>query len=320
MSLKEKIENYPVSFFALMLGIVGFTLVIQKMTDPEVLGLSKEIFSVALTLSVILSFFTVLMYIIKLLLYPGKVAEDYNSPVRINFYPVLAKVLLIYSVIYFPLNQSVSKTLWIAGAIVQFVASIIIIPRWLFHKFDIKQINPSWFIPIVGNVMVPIVGVNHFDPDISIFFFGSGLMWWTILFVTVIYRIIFHHPVAEKFMPTFFILFAPPAIAFISSVKILGDVTLFGKILYFISVFMFILIISRLKEFGKIKFYMSWWAYSFPVVALNVATILMYHKTHKIFYRYFALGLGGFLLLIITYLLYRTFKAISKNEVCVAEH
>ncbi len=43
MSLKEKIENYPVSFFALMLGIVGFTLVIQKMTDPEVLGLQRNI-------------------------------------------------------------------------------------------------------------------------------------------------------------------------------------------------------------------------------------------------------------------------------------
>ena len=42
-----------------------------------------------------------------------------------------------------------------------------------------------------------------------------------ILFSIILNRIIFHNPFAAKFMPTMFILIAPPAIGFISYIKLI---------------------------------------------------------------------------------------------------
>jgi len=312
-----RLKNFQISFLALVLGIVGFALVVQKMTG--ILNLNEAIFPVILNISLLVSTVVIGLYLLKAIFYSKEFLADFNHPIRVNFFPLLAKILLIYSVMYYPINAQISKHVWIAGTAVQLLFSLIIIPRWLFGKYDIKQINPSWFIPIVGSVMVPIAGIHHFHHDLSWFFFSSGLIWWLLLFVMVIYRIIFHPPVKEKFLPTFYILFAPPAIAFISSVKLLGEVTAFGKILYFISLFMFIIIFSRSYMFRKIKFYLSWWAYSFPIVALTVATILMFHETHLSFYKHLSLGLSGFLVLMVGYLIFRTGKAISKKDLCIEE-
>jgi len=312
-----RLKNFPISFFALVLGFVGFALVVQKMTG--ILHLNKQIFPAMLNVSIVVTAVVFTLYILKSLIYKNEFLADFNHPLRANFFPLTAKILLILSVMYYPLDPQISKIIWLFGTGFQLLFSLIIIPRWLFGKFDIKQINPSWFIPIVGSVMVPIAGIHHFHHDLSWFFFSSGLIWWLLLFVMVIYRIIFHPPVAEKFLPTFYILFAPPAIAFISSVKLLGEVTPFGKILYFISLFMFMLILSRTYMFRKIKFYLSWWAYSFPTVAITVATILMYHETDLRFYKQLSIGLSAFLVLMIGYLIFRTLKAITQKDLCIEE-
>lgn len=67
----------------------------------------------------------------------------------------------------------------------------------------------SW---IVGSIIIPIAGVKHGFVELSWFFFSVGLIFWLILLVIVLYRMFFHAPIAEKLMPTLFILFAPPAI------------------------------------------------------------------------------------------------------------
>jgi tellurite resistance protein len=41
---------------------------------------------------------------------------------------------------------------------------------------------------------------------------------------------------------------------------------------------MFVIIISKINVLSKLKFFMSWWAYSFPMAVLTTATILFYFK------------------------------------------
>ena len=80
--------------------------------------------------------------------------------------------------------------------------------------------NPAWFIPIVGNLIVPIAGVGIWDNTILIFYFSIGIFFWIILFAIILNRVIFHNPFAPKFMPTLFILIAPPSIGFLSYMKL----------------------------------------------------------------------------------------------------
>jgi tellurite resistance protein len=162
--------------------------------------------------------------------------------------------------------------------------------------------------------------VSHFNPELSWFFFSFGLLFWIILLVIFFYRIFFHEPLTEKMLPTLFILIAPPAVGFISYFKLTGEVNDFSKILYYSAVFFAFLLLSQVTIFKNIKkFYLSWWAYSFPLAAISIATALMYHQTRMIVYKYIFVSLIIILFSVIAILGYKTIKAIKRIEICVEE-
>ena len=169
-------------------------------------------------------------------------------------------------------------------------------------------------------IIVPIAGVKHGFLEISWFFFAVGIIFWIALFTIVMYRMIFHASIPDRLLPTLFILFAPPAIGFIAYVKLGGgELDAFARILYYFSLFMFVLVLVQLPMLAKINYYLSWWAYSFPVAAKALATLLMYHLTKNPFFKSIAIFELGFLVLIIAVLLIRTVMAIAKGEICVED-
>ncbi|MCK4570912.1 SLAC1 anion channel family protein [Candidatus Bipolaricaulota bacterium] len=324
-----RLRNFPITFFAIALGLAGFSLAVQKLGGANGLGILPALeipATVLVYLTIPMFALTALAYIAKMIRYPGTVRGEFNHPVRINFFPLVAKILLVLSVIYLDRDMRISYSLWIVGASLQFVASIAIISVWIRHThFAIEQMTPAWFIPIVGSLIVPIAGVPHGFIEISWFFFAVGLIFWIALFVIVMYRLVFHPPIPDKLLPTLFILFAPPAIAFISYSKLAGlsehisGPDAFARILYYFSLFMLILVLFRIQAFARIKFFLSWWAYSFPLAAQALATVLMLHMTHRAFYRYLALFEVGLLALVILMLVILTGIAVSREEICVEE-
>ena len=314
----SRLKNFSVSFFAIVLGLTGFTLALQK--SEALFNSPFQLYIYFLYFSLVVFFIICFIYLGKIIKHPKEVVNEFFHPVKINFFPLIAKILLIFSIIYLNINLSYSKIFWTTGAFLQFIFSIIILSVWIQNsKFEIHHLNPAWFIPIVGNVMVPIAGVAHGFSELSWFFFSVGLVMWITLFIIVFNRIIFHSPIPDKLVPTFFILFAPPAIAFIAYVKLIGEISDLAKIFYYISLFLLILIISQINMFSKIKFYLSWWAYSFPMAAITVATILMYHSLGVVFFKFLALLFLILLSLIIIFLTYRTVVAIKNKELCVEE-
>jgi tellurite resistance protein len=161
--------------------------------------------------------------------------------------------------------------------------------------------------------------VVHFPEELSWFFFSVGLIFWLILLIIFFNRIIFHSPLPSKLLPTLFILIAPPAIGFISLFKLQGEVTDFGRILYFVGLFLVILLFSQVGMFGKIKFYFSWWAYSFPMAAITIASVLMFHETGLAGYKYISFLCFFILNLIVATLIFKTVKAVYEGRICVKE-
>lgn len=129
-----------------------------------------------------------------------------------------------------------------------------------------------------------------------------------------------HAPIVERLMPTLFILFAPPAIGFIAYVRLTGGgLDSFGRILYYFSLFMFFLVLYQLPHLVKINFYLSWWAYSFPMAAKTLASFLMLSLIPDPFIRFIAWFELVFLALIIAVLVVKTTQAVSRGEICVAD-
>ncbi|MET0052654.1 MAG: SLAC1 anion channel family protein [Candidatus Thiodiazotropha sp.] len=214
----------------------------------------------------------------------------------------------------------VSKVLWILGSALHLGFTLYVMNIWIHHdKFEVHHINPAWFIPVVGNVLVPVAGTAHGYYEISWFFFSIGIIFWLVLFTIIIYRVLFHNPLPDRLMPTFFILIAPPAVGFISYVKLNGGIDNFAHVLYYSGLFLTLLLFTMVFRFSRLQFFLSWWAYSFPLAAITIATLLMFEKTSNPGFAALGWVLLTVLSLVVTYLFYRTMRAVGGKKICMPE-
>lgn len=318
INTQNRLKNLPISFFSVVMGLAGFTIVWQKI--EQFMNFDWQISLFLFYLSMTIFCFLILIYLIKLLWFVDSVKMEYKNPVKINFFPTISISLLLLSIASFPLNNVLSFWMWLVGTVLHLLFTYLIISGWVSdRKYDIEEINPAWFIPVVGNILVPVVGVEHSPIDVSWFYFSIGLVFWIALFTIVFYRIVFHESIVPKLIPTMFIMVAPPSVGFISYVKMVGHVDNFARILYFFALFLFIFFISKIFGVLKNKFYLSWWAYSFPAASMTIATILYWHTTGVNGYQYLVYILMATVSIIIVYLSINTIISIQKKQICVEE-
>ena len=312
-----RLQHFPIMMFAITMGLSGLTIVYQKATLW--LGVPSFI-SIALTILVTIIFSIIAsLYVLKILFYLVAVRNEFNHPVRINFFAAVSISLLLLSIVYHEISITFSCILWYVGASLQTFFTFYTINFWITKNMEITHSNPAWFIPIVGNVIVPIGGESFAPLAILIYFFAVGIFFWIVLMPIIINRIIFHHQLAQKFIPTLFILIAPPSVSVISYIKLTGNFDFFASFLYSIGLFFTLLLLFRIKDFIKLPFFISWWAFTFPLAAMTIASLIVYHITHTLFYSYIAHFLILATTLIIFIVGYKTLYHMTKKEICIAE-
>jgi tellurite resistance protein len=260
------------------------------------------------------------VYLLKIFRYPEQVWGEINHPVKIAFLPTFSISLILLSIALLPGHDTASLWLWTIGAGMHFIFTLYILSSWVHQNtYEIKHLNPAWFIPVVGNILVPIAGVHHAPIEISWFCFSIGLFFWPVLTGIIFYRLIFHTSLPERFIPTLFIFIAPPSLALLSWYQLTGTIGEFGFVLYYIAVFFFVLVTVQARYFVRIKFFLSWWAYSFPVAALAIATLLMAKESGRSFFIWFGEGLIAALTILIALLVLQTAKAVIGRTICIDE-
>lgn len=314
----DRLAQFPVSFFSVVMGLAGLTIASHKMEAAGALaqGTSAGLFWLSAAVYAAIA----LIYLAKALTRRRAVADEWAHPVRIAFFPAMSIGLILMSIAALAIDDRLSFGLWAMGTALHFLFTVMVITAWINHsRYEVVHLNPAWFIPVVGNILVPIAGIHHAPADLSWFFFSVGLLFWLVLLTVVVNRLIFHNPLPARLMPTLFILIAPPAVGFISWMKLTGGVDAFARILFFAAIFFFVLMLPQLGKLARLPFALSWWAYSFPLAALTIANFAMAENGGGAFYRSLAFGLYGLLALVIVGLAVRTLLAIARREVCVAE-
>ncbi len=317
-SFASRLEHLPVSLFAVPLGLSGWALLLLKLGEGSPWLRGPGLAAAALGLAVFVA--VLIAYGLKILRHPRRVSEEFRHPVRMSFFPVAAKVLLVQSIVLLPLQREVSFGLWLAGTLLQTVLLFSIVSFWVRHQgFQIHHLNPAWFMPVVGAILVPVAGVEHAPAALNWWFFSVGLVLWIVLFTVVLNRLIFHPPLPERLAPTLFILFAPPAIGFISWVKLVPEAGPFAQILFSFSLFLAVLVFLQVPQLRRLPFYLSWWAYSFPLAALGVALILQARLTGEPGYRWAAVLVALALTAVVFLLVGLTVGAMRRRTICVEE-
>lgn len=315
-----RLEFFPISFFAAVMGLSGFVIAWTK--AQHVWGTNLHISAILALVPTVAFLAIAYFYARKLAGFPNAVRQELQHPVKLSFFPAISISLILLSIVYLELIPDLSKLLWLLGSALHLGMTLYVLNAWMHQEhFQIQHMTPAWFIPAVGNVLVPIAGMQHGFTEVSWFFFSIGMLFWLILLTIVFYRILFHAPIDSRLLPTLFILIAPPAVGFIAYMKLQhGGLDVFGRILFFIGLFLTLMLFSQFKRFAKLDFALSWWAYSFPIAAITLANFVMYQASEKPVYLWLANGLLVLLTVLIAALVSKTAKAIRNEKICVPGH
>lgn len=313
----ERLAHLPVALFSVVMGMAGLTIAWLKAHHTG--GVPVEIGVGLRWLASALYLFLLAMYASKVLRHPEAVKAERAHPVRLNFFPAISIGLLL-SISWAQDAPAVAQWMWGIGAAVHLMFTLFAMSSWIHHThYDIKHANPAWFIPVVGNIIVPIAGVRFAPADISWFFFSIGLVFWLVLMTIVLYRLFFHEPLPARLTPTLFILIAPPAVGFLAYVALTGQVGAFARVLYFTALFLTLLLASNVVRFFRLPFFISAWAYSFPLAAMTIATFEMSARSGQAFYAGLSWLMLAVLSGVVALLAFKTLRAASRGQICVPE-
>lgn len=308
------LPHFPVAFFASIMGLSGLTLSWQKAAHS--LGLEPLVSQIMLVVTACVLLSLTCIYLVKSLRYREQVLAEFNHPIQISFFPAFSISLMLLSVATLEVSMALSHYLWICGAAIHLLLTLTVMTQWIHHsRFKVQHSTPAWFIPVVGNIIAPIAGVQHGYIEAGWFFFAIGLLYWLVLKTLIFNRILFHDPLPEKLLPTLFIMIAPPAIGFISYLQLNnGVVDNFARILYYAALFITLLLFTQLPRFARIQFYLSWWAYSFPLAAFCIATQSMWLQTRSGFFLLLSWITLITVTFVVTLLLIKTTRAVLSGK------
>ncbi|MBF9034371.1 C4-dicarboxylate ABC transporter [Rhodobacterales bacterium HKCCE2091] len=311
---ESRLEHFPIGFFGMSMGILGLALALRA-SGAHVTGTWTGVVGAAV-LAILLA-----VYALKAVRYPTAVAADWNNPVKLAFFPAASISVLLLATLMREDHAAAANLLWLIGAGVQAVMTLVVVSAWISHRaFGPGQLSPAWFIPAVGNVVAPIAGVPLGHVDLSWYFFAVGLVFWLVLLVLVFNRLIFHDPLPGRLKPTLVILIAPPAVAFLAWTALNGgSVDAAARIFLNAGYFFALLVAIQVPSLLRLPFALSFWALSFPLAALTVASFRAAALTGEAAYRGIGLMLLAVLVITIAALVVRTIRAALAREICVPE-
>jgi len=315
---ESRLLHFPVALFSTVMGLAGLALAWMK--AHEVAGAPALVGDLVGWVATAVYVLLLVTYGLKLMRHPAAVMADYRHPIRLNFLPAISIGLILVSMIWAESAPQLAARMWAVGALLHLAFTLLAMSSWIHHThYDIKHANPAWFIPVVGNILAPIAGVRFAPAEVSWFFFSVGLVFWLILMTIVLYRLFFHEPLPARLTPTLFILLAPPSVGFLSYMALTDSLDAFARVLFYTALFLTLLLASNAVRFVRLPFFISAWAYSFPLAAMTIATFMMAQLTAMAFFHVLALLLLAVLTLVLVALVFKTLLAAKQGRLCVPE-
>ncbi|MCA1297013.1 SLAC1 anion channel family protein [Stappia indica] len=316
---EPRLMHFPVTFFAAVMGLAGFGLATRQIELALDLPFTASRLVIGATALVFLAI--AVFFIAKGLRYPAALRAEWNHPVRIAFFPAITIGVLLISAGLLPVSEPLARGLWCAATVAHLAVTLGVVSAWISHRpFEQAHLTPAWFIPAVGNVLVPVAGVRLGYVEVSWFFFSVGILFWLVFLTLVFNRLIFHNPLPERLLPTLVILIAPPSAGFIAWQEINGGaLDPLARVLYYVAVMFVLILLTQVHRLFRLPFTMSWWAYSFPLAAFTIASAHFGTRTGSEFHMAAMYATYAVLAVVIALLLVKTGRGILRGEICRPE-
>lgn len=148
---------------------------------------------------------------------------------------------------------------------------------WLIKgkRFLSRVANPKHQLSGIANLVGAKAAVYMGWMEVGVCFFSLGMVHYLVLFVTLYQRLPGTDGVPRNLRPVFFSFIATPSMASLAWSSIRGNFDVASKMLFFLSLFLFISLVCRPKIFKRSmrRFNIAWWAYSFHLTLLALASM-----------------------------------------------
>lgn len=313
-----RLELFPVTFFAVVMGLGGLALALHAAAPA--LGFGPGLSGIAFAVAAAVFGLVTVIYLAKAARHPRAVAAEWHHPVKLAFFPAISISLLLLGTSALTHAPPLALPLWLAGAGLHAVLTVTVVSGWIGSRsFQHGHLSPAWFIPAVGNVIVPMAGVPLGFVGLSWYFMAVGLLFWIVLLTLVFNRLVFHDPLPERLQPTLVILIAPPAVAYVAWLRLVGEAGPFAEILLNSAYFFTLVVAVQLPGILRLPFAMSFWALSFPFAAIAIASFAHAVIAGSALHEFIGVGLLAVLIVVIAALSLRTLQAVARGEICQPE-
>jgi tellurite resistance protein len=307
------LAHMPVTFFAILMGLFGLALALHAAAGAHgwAEGPARAVLWLGLLGFVVIGG----LYLLKGLRHPAAVAAEWHHPVKLAFFPTITISLLLAATAVHGYRPDLALPVWLVGMLGQGALTLAVVSGWISHRpFEVGHLTPAWFIPAVGNVLVPLAGAPLGWTETSWLFFAAGLMFWVVLLVLVFNRLIFHAPIPARLFPTLVILIAPPAVAFVAYLRLAGGIDAFAILLLNMAYVFAGLVALQVPKLLRLPFALSWWALSFPLAALAVASFAYGRGVGSAVHVGIGMAVLALLVAVVAGLVWRTGVGLMRGE------
>ncbi|XP_058092630.1 S-type anion channel SLAH1-like [Magnolia sinica] len=219
-----------------------------------------------------------LLYLLRCLFHFHMVKAEFLHHVGVNylFAPWISWLLLLQSSPFIHPKATYYRVLWWAFAVPVLVLDVKIYGQWFTKgkRFLSMIANPTSQLSVIGNLVAARAAALMGWKESALCMFSLGMVHYLVLFVTLYQRSVGSDRLPAMLRPVFFLFIAAPSMASLAWDSISGSFDVTSKMFFFLSLFLFTSLISRPLLFKKAmrRFHVAWWAYSFPLTVLALAS------------------------------------------------
>jgi len=257
----------PILFAPAVMSLFGLALAWRALSD---LGGWESGFGRLISIGALLLGLVTFGSIVLHQFQKGALRETFENP-QLRVLPACLTVgLMLLSALLAPhMPRLANAMIWIA-ALGHFLLLAWLINGWFRGGLALEIISPVWFIPVVGNIVVPVGAIASGEVMLAWFGFSVGIVLWLMLLPIVFFRLIHGKRMPDELESTQMVLVAPPAIGSVSWSLLAGDQAVVpGVVLLSVAFFLMLTMVPMVLRVISRPFVPANWAFGFPLAALS---------------------------------------------------
>lgn len=260
----NRLERMPVPVLPTFVGALTLSNVYSGMGYPVI----RHITMWAATI-------VFLLYIIKLIKFPGTCKKEYETVVPCSLYAGFTMVLMILGSYYFDYVPALGKGMWAVGLCIHAVHILVFTYRNVIRKRDINTFVPSWFVTYNGIMVSCVVGGAMNAAGILKYVVYYGIIIYFILIPIMIWRLVTVE-VKPPVYHTMAVVLAPCSLCVVGYINVIPEPNqMLLSLLYLCVLASLAFIIIKLPKFFSFPFAPGFAGMTFPMAIGIVASTKM---------------------------------------------